>query len=119
MWGSTALFILLIYVLCFNNSGVHITNTTNATDYKWEANQRKSKTDEGYAWVTLDEDGFNNYLISDSIDVLLMGSSHMEAFNIKQDENVGALLSETIKDKNIYNIGVSGHTIYTCVQKNQ
>lgn len=114
--GSTALLILSIYVLCFSNSGVHITNTTNATDYKWEANQGKSKTDEGFAWITLDEDGFNNRSIPDSIDILIMGSSHMEAVNISQDENVGTLLSETIKDKNIYNIGVSGHTIYTCVQ---
>ena len=114
--GGTALLILSIYVLCFSNSGVHITNMTNATDYKWESYQKKSKTDEGFAWITLDEDGFNNRSIPDSIDILLMGSSHMEAVNISQDENVGTLLNETIKDKNIYNIGVSGHTIYTCVQ---
>lgn len=103
-------------MLCFSNSGVHITNITNATDYKWEANQMKSKTDEGFAWVTLDEDGFNNYSIPDGIDVLLMGSSHMEAVNVNQDENVGTLLNEAMNDKNLYNIGVSGHTIYTCVQ---
>lgn len=114
--GGTALLILSLYVLCFSNSGVHITNTTNATDYKWESYQKKSKTDEGFAWITLDEDGFNNRSIPDSIDILLMGSSHMEAVNINQDENVGTLLNETLNDKNLYNIGVSGHTIYTCVQ---
>lgn len=114
--SAISLLFLSLYVLGFNNSGVHITNSTNATDYKWEANQKKSKTDEGFAWVTLDEDGFNNYSIPDNIDVLLMGSSHMEAVNINQDETVGTLLNENLNDKNLYNIGVSGHTIYTCVQ---
>lgn len=40
----------------------------------------------------------------------------MEAINVNQDENVGALLNEILKDKRLYNIGISGHTIYTCVQ---
>ena len=103
-------------MLCFNNTGVHIKNTTNATDYKWEPYQKKTKSNEGFAWITFDEDGFNNRLVPDSIDVLLMGSSHMEAVNINQDENVGVLLNETLEGKSLYNIGMSGHTIYTCVQ---
>lgn len=114
--GSIALLVLSLYVLAFNNSGVHISNATNATDYKREPYQKKTQTNEGFAWIALDKEGFNNYSVPSKIDILVMGSSHMEAVNINQDENVGALLNETLKDKNLYNIGVSGHTIYTCVQ---
>jgi hypothetical protein len=40
----------------------------------------------------------------------------MEAVNVSMTENTGFVLSELLRDKSIYNIGVSGHTIYTCVQ---
>lgn len=111
-----ALAFLSVYVICFNNSGVHVYNESMATDYKWEPRQMKSTIDEGFAWLKMDEDGFNNYSIPDNIDILLMGSSHMEAVNLPKDENVGYYLGELLHDKNIYNIGTSGHTIYTCVQ---
>lgn len=114
--GGIALLILSLYVFCFNNTGVHISNATSATDYKWEPYQKKTKSNEGFAWITFDEDGFNNYSIPNNVDILLMGSSHMEAVNVGKNENAGALLNEILIDKNLYNIGMSGHTIYTCVQ---
>lgn len=40
----------------------------------------------------------------------------MEAMNIPQDKNVASLLNCTLSDWTTYNIGMSGHTIYTCVQ---
>lgn len=106
--------ILSIFCIVYCYSGIHITNKTGATDYKWETNQFKSIMTEGHAWMFLDEDGFNNTNLYDNVDILLMGSSHMEAINIKQESNVGELLNKRLPF-NTYNIGMSGHQIYNIV----
>lgn len=74
---------------------------------------------EGFAWMRMNEDGFNNTFNLgdvDHVDILLMGSSHMEAVNVSKDTNTGYLLNnEGNLDLVTYNIGMSGHTIYQCV----
>lgn len=107
--------ILSGYVYLFDFSGIHIHNKTRATDYSWQANQWKSVTMEGFAWNRFDESGFNNSAVMSEIDNLIMGSSHMEAVNVQGDENVCALLNN-MSCGSTYNIGMSGHTIYSCVQ---
>ncbi len=108
-----SLFVLCAFVLVWGFSGIHVTNPDGFTDYKWESNQLKTTMTEGFSWFRMDDNGFNNQNISENPDVLLMGSSHMEAISVKPQENVGALLSENY---NVYNIGMSGHTIYHCVK---
>lgn len=114
--GMLAVIILSGYVAIFNNTGVHVKNLTNETDYKWESFQKKSVSNEGFAFFSMDENGFNNYYEPDVVDILLMGSSHMEAVNVEKNENAGYLLNSALKDKSVYNIGISGHNIYTCVK---
>lgn len=112
-----SMVILSIFTTIYSNSGVHITNETGATDYKWESRQFKATMNEGFAWMRMNSDGFNNMSnIVDvgNVDILLMGSSHMEAVNVPKNRNVGALLNENL-DCVTYNIGISGHTIYQCV----
>lgn len=113
-----AIVALSLFIYAYNYTGVHITNTTGATDYSWESNQLISNMTEGFSWIHMDSDGFNNSYNSDSdsIDILLMGSSHMEAMNVGETENLGYLLNETLPEMYTYNIGISGHSIYTCVQ---
>ena len=113
-----SLFILSLFTLIYSYSGVHITNKTGATDYKWEPHQFKSNMREGFSWLYMNEDGFNNQFNAEgdsNIDILLMGSSHMEAVNIGSDKNVGYLLNSGLSEYTIYNIGMSGHDIYHCV----
>ena len=43
-----------------------------------------------------------------------MGSSHMEATEIRNTENVGYLLNQELTSMTTYNIGMSGHDIYRC-----
>ena len=115
--GFVSICLLSVFICFFSFSGIHITNSTGATDYTWEPNQRKAQITEGFSWLYMDENGFNNMIQLDSkIDNLVMGSSHMEAVNIAGDENVAYLLNQYIPDEYTYNIGMSGHTIYTCVQ---
>lgn len=116
--GMVSVIILSLITIVYNFTGVHISNLTGATDYVWEANQLKTTMVEGFAWIKMDANGFNNSFISkDSniIDILLMGSSHMEAVNVASNENVGYKLNEFLKDDYVYNIGISGHTIYNCL----
>lgn len=113
---SISLGILSLFTYVYLYDGVHIENETNATDYKWESNQYKATMEEGYVWFRMDENGFNNaYEALDEIDILLMGSSHMEAGNLSPKANVGYKLNELVPDMYTYNIGISGHTIYNCV----
>lgn len=110
--GIAALAIISAAAFFYNYTGIHLTNHSGATDYSWQKNQRMNNMKEGFAWVKMDENGFNNVSVSDDIDILLMGSSHMEAYQVAQTENCGYLLNEYLPDFYTYNIGISGHTIY-------
>ena len=110
--GIIALVILSVIAFLYDYTGIHITNKTGATDYVWQSGQPINNLHEGFAAVKMDENGFNNIGVPDSVDILLMGSSHMEAYQVAQDKNTGALLNSLLADKSTYNIGVSGHTLY-------
>lgn len=116
--GSVAVGMLSLLNLALGYTGVHIDNKTGTTDYVWESNQIRTNTSEGFAWLQVDEFGFNNTkentekAMSNGVDILLMGSSHMEAMQIAKDENVGALLNAKLPEMNTYNIGMSGHDVY-------
>ncbi len=111
--GILAIAILSAVAFFYNFTGIHITNTTKATDYTWMPEQRINNMKEGFSFIKMDENGFNNYNVDDNnIDILLMGSSHMEAYQVKQNENCGYLLNQMMPEYKTYNIGVSGHTIY-------
>lgn len=115
---SVSLGILSLLGLVYQHSGVHITNLSGATDYQWEPFQYKSTMVENYSWIQMDEQGFNNAYPKkkEYIDILLMGSSHMEAVEIASNKNLGYLLNDKLNEYYTYNIGTSGHTIYTCIK---
>lgn len=116
--GVVSLIILSAITIAYSHSGVHVSNETSATDYKWESHQFRSNMTEGFSWLRMNGDGFNNsFEIAESknMDILLVGSSHMEAVNVAKNRNVGFLLNESFEELTTYNIGVSGHTIYQCV----
>ena len=116
--GVIALVLLSLFSLVYGFSGIHVSNTSGATDYKWEPYQYKSTMTEGFAWIKLDEHGFNNpkgsYIAP--VDVLIMGSSHMEAVNIPEEFNAANRLRQLLPGTTVYNIGTSGHTIYQCAK---
>lgn len=114
--GTISCVILSVFVILYKYEGVHISNVDNGTDYKWEQGQWKSNMTEGFAWFSMDDNGFNNQSDdTEGIDILLMGSSHMEACQVNNNENVAALLNTGLSELKTYNIGISGHTIYRCL----
>ena len=110
-----SLGILNVFVQFYSFSGVHITNKAHATDYTWESKQIKRTLDEGFAYVQMDELGYNNSKVLTSIDYLVMGSSNVEAVNVETNDNFVSLLNNEFQNINFYNIGISGHQIYNCV----
>ena len=118
--GVIALLALNAFSMLYYNVPVHYTNPDGSTEYKWETSTFYSKGTEGFAWGVTNNDGFNNlrdYTPGERIDILLMGSSHMEGFNIAQDENAGAVLNTLFDgEKYTYNIGTAGHTMLYCIK---
>ena len=111
--GLLVIAVLSVVSFFYNYTGIHITNDSGATDYIWQKNQLMFNMKEGFSFLRMDENGFNNKCTPESgVDILLMGSSHMEAYQVKQEENCAALLNEHLPDYFTYNIGISGHTIY-------
>lgn len=111
--GIVALAFLSGIAYLYFYTGIHITNKTNATDYTWTPSQRINNMKEGFSFIKMDKNGFNNANgYDENIDILLMGSSHMEAYQVGKDQNCGYLLNEMMPEYNTYNIGTSGHTIY-------
>ena len=114
--GIVSMLLLTMFQAVYSYTGIHVFNPSGSTDYVWEPNQRIATMGEGFAWLKLDKNGYNNvYDCADKPDILLMGSSHMEAINVGASENTGFLLNKGLS-YSTYNIGISGHTIYTCVK---
>ena len=98
----------------YYNVPVHYSNETGATDYKWEKSKFYSRGTEGFALGRTDSDGFNNIKSPDGrrIDILFMGSSHGEAYNVSQKNSCVSVMNELYGGKYYtYNIAVSGHTL--------
>ena len=111
--GIISLAVLSVISYFYSYTGIHITNPTKSTDYTWLPGQKMNNMKEGFSSVKIDINGFNNLEIpNQQIDILLMGSSHMEAYQVNPDENCGFLLNELMTEYFTYNIGISGHTIY-------
>ena len=112
--GIVALAVLTGFCLMCFCTGVRVPNESDATDFRWPANQWRSNMLEGFSWFKMDENGFNNIDTEHDTapDVLFMGSSHMEATYISQSEHLAQLVQNSTS-LDVYNIGTSGHTLYS------
>ena len=116
--GITAIIILNFILLFYYNLPVHLSNPDNTTDYIWESNGNWIKMTEGISWGKMDTSGFNNKSVIKNPEVLILGSSHMEATNVLQKYNTTNQLREFLGNSNlsftIYNKGISGHDFLKC-----
>lgn len=115
--GILALVILTSFCFFYYNIPVHSTNRDGSTDYKWETYAFYSHGTEGFAWGKTNNEGFYNLFDYDNdikIDILMMGSSHMEAGNVVMDQSTASKLNALLESETVYNIGVSGHTFLIC-----
>ncbi len=117
--GLIAFVVLSVFCSFYSNTPVHYDDPDGATDYRWEANTFRSQWTEGFSYGKTNNEGYydrTDYVAGEQIDVLLMGSSHMEAANVMARNSTAALLEQKLGDRRVYDIGVSGHYFPTCVK---
>ncbi len=109
--------VLTLFCMLYYNTPVHFDNIDGATDYHWKNNAFYSRATEGFGTGKTNNEGYINtfdYYEKDKIDILVMGSSHMEALQVAMNESTSELLNNMLKDDTVYNIGVSGHNFLIC-----
>lgn len=110
--------VIISGLLCFYDIlPVHVENPNGNTDYKWPANSIWIKATEGISFGKNDANGFNNKTVVENPDIIILGSSHMAAGNVMQNENAAYLLSEKLKGKyTVYNMAIPGHHFFKVCQ---
>jgi hypothetical protein len=113
---------LILNVLCFAyyNVPVLFPSETGVTDGHLESGVYYARAVEGYGYGKLNNEGFNNFddYYSQNIDVLLMGSSHMEAMQVAQAGTTSAILNKMFNGKQyVYNIALGGQTIAGTIKR--
>lgn len=114
--GALALIALTLFCFFYYNIPVHANSPDGATDYKWESHVFYSRATEGFAMGRTNNDGYLNRFDYDggSVEVLLMGSSQTENFQVPMNCSIAAGLNALIGRNAVYNIGISAHGFLTC-----
>ena len=123
--AAVAFLALNLFCLFYYNVPVHAETSgqlRGVTDHVWPANTWYCRATEGFAQGITDENGYNNLWDAgqQELGVLLLGSSHMEAFNVAQQDSAAYLLNTMISkrggDYYVYNIGMSAHSLLRCAR---
>ena len=112
-----AVIILSLIVSVYSTSPLRVDNPQGNTDYVWKPDSLWMNMSEGISFGKMDGKGFNNLEVIENPDIILVGSSHIESKNVNQQENAAYYLAEDFEGKySVYNMGISGHTIYKVCQ---
>lgn len=115
--GTFAIVILSGFMCLYDLLPIHMDNPNGNTDYIWEPNSIWVKLTEGISWGRIDSNGYNNPVAIDNPDIIILGSSHMEAMNIFNYQAVGSLLAKKLDNRySVYNLGISGQNLFTVCQ---
>lgn len=115
--GALALAVLTVFCCFYFNPPVHYPDPDGATDYRWEPNTFYSQATEGFSWGRTNNEGYHNagdYRDGVRVDILLMGSSHMEGGNVAAEESTASSLAALLPGEVVYNLGTSGHRFPIC-----
>lgn len=116
--GMLAFVIVSAFCTLYYNLPAHNDAPGGATDYAWQEHKFYSRGNEGFAWGKTNNEGYVNtydYTEDTEVDILMMGSSHAEAFNVAMEESTAAVLGKMLPEETVYNIGISGHNFMPCV----
>ena len=107
--GIVAMAMLCVLFVPYVFTPVHKANPQGNTDYIWPGNAQWFKMTEGISQGKFDANGFNNPTVIEDPDILVLGSSHMEATDVPQGQNAAYLLDQMLPDHSVYNLGISSH----------
>jgi hypothetical protein len=111
---ASFLVFFVLNTLCYfyYKRPINIPTKTGVTDFYNEPHFHYSQMLEGYGFGVMNNEGFNNLFdyTGQNVDVLLMGSSQIEATNVPQNLTTNAFLNQYFNnEKCIYNIATSHH----------
>lgn len=115
---SAIIAFIVLSLICFfyYNIPTHSKSKDGVTDYVWENNKFYIDATEGFSFGKTNNEGYFNEkdYVGQDIDVLIMGSSHMQGMAVMPKDNIASIL-EKQTDLTVYNIGTTGHNIKVCV----
>ena len=114
---ALAAMILTAFGFFYSNTPLQYTDPDGATDYRWEGNRFFSQGTEGFSAGFTNNEGYYNLYDrapDDPVDILIMGSSQLEASNVPMKDATANLLNAALPDDTVYNISVSAHTFLIC-----
>ena len=117
MAACIAAVFLTGFCFLYYNVPVHSEAEDGVTNYRWEKNVFYLEATEGLGWGKTNNEGYMNsfdYKDGDQVDVLLMGSSHMEGKQVPMSRLTSSRLNAMLTNKTVYNIGISGHDFLVC-----
>ena len=97
-----AFVIVSAFCTLYYNLPAHNDAPGGATDYAWQEHKFYSRGNEGFAWGKTNNEGYVNtydYSEDTEVDILMMGSSHAEAFNVAMEESTAAVLGTMCRKK--------------------
>ena len=95
----------------------HITDKDGVTDYIFEPGKFWIQASEGFGWGWINNDGYktlHDFHAGISIDVIMIGTSHMEAAQMPMNRAASAVLEE-FSGMSVYNLGVPGQSFASCL----
>ena len=110
-----SLAIISVVALGYEYSTLGYTPECGASDNVKEPHSLLSNMTEGWGWNVMDGLGYNNAAVITHPDILIMGSSQMEAAQLPRSQNVASVLADKLGGRSVYNVGVSGHFFDICM----
>lgn len=113
-----ALIVLSVFSLFYSNQPSAIAQPDKITNNRYMPNSYWSYMTEGFGYGKIDSLGYNNayYRNCTSPDIVFVGSSQLEAWQVPEDSNFIYLLNKKLNEDSLennnfkcLNLGVSGH----------
>lgn len=116
--SGLAAFAILCCLMCgYCLSPMFTESRFGNTDFVWPAHAPWFQMVEGISWGQFDDWGFNNPQVIENPDILVLGSSHMEATYIMQEELLSSQLQQLLGgEATVYNMGISGNNLMKSLQ---
>ncbi|MCR5203570.1 MAG: hypothetical protein K6E47_00765 [Lachnospiraceae bacterium] len=115
--GVISLAVLSVFVYFYKYTSTRVITPNAPTDFTWAPEQAMNTMEEGFAWLEMDDNGYNNIhekATGTQVDILLMGSSHLLGTEVAATENMGYVLNDLLPFR-AYNIGMTGHYLSSCI----
>ena len=114
--GIISLVIISIASMFYFNPPSHHTDKDNVTDFTYDKNAFYAYSIEGLTWGYTNNEGYFNsgdYTPGMEVEVLVMGSSNMEAAQMFKEYSAATLLNTKYGFKS-YNVGIAGQPLASC-----